>query len=296
MESKKQLANFLHTMDTTNIELLDKSLINDTYSNFRLLGIGKETEAQKKRRAKIKTTVKDAGKSIKDKLDGGKAVHAANKVNPVFITMRGSLLGMLNVNLFGTATNMSAIKNDANQKYWNDITQKFWMWGGDKSKISEAVDKGKTKKRLGQNILDKIKKQRYGIDGYSEAEGKGAENAGLALGVTAALGGATASALALDPVTLPAAGWVGAGSAALGVMSPIFSAYAKSKGASSKEVADVEKDVAPIVEGNRILDTPDLSTDDDKILGINKTAFWIGIGVIVLVGGYFGYKKIIAKK
>ena len=37
-------------------------------------------------------------------------------------------------------------------------------------------------------------------------------------------------------------------------------------------------------------------TDDDTILGINKTAFWIGVGVITLVGGYFGYKKFIAKK
>jgi len=33
----------------------------------------------------------------------------------------------------------------------------------------------------------------------------------------------------------------------------------------------------------------------DNVMGIPKTAFWIGIGAIVLIGGYFGYKKFIKK-
>ena len=36
--------------------------------------------------------------------------------------------------------------------------------------------------------------------------------------------------------------------------------------------------------------------DDDKILGIPKTAFWIGVSAIALIGGFLVYKKFIAKK
>jgi hypothetical protein len=39
----------------------------------------------------------------------------------------------------------------------------------------------------------------------------------------------------------------------------------------------------------------DLS-DEDKILGIPKTAFWIGVSAIALIGGFLVYKKFIAKK
>jgi len=37
-------------------------------------------------------------------------------------------------------------------------------------------------------------------------------------------------------------------------------------------------------------------TEDDTILGMPKVAFWIGVSAVVLIGGYFGYKKFIAKK
>lgn len=36
--------------------------------------------------------------------------------------------------------------------------------------------------------------------------------------------------------------------------------------------------------------------DKDKILGIPKTAFWIGVSAIALIGGFLIYKKFIAKK
>lgn len=36
--------------------------------------------------------------------------------------------------------------------------------------------------------------------------------------------------------------------------------------------------------------------DEDKILGIPKTAFWIGVSAIALIGGFLVYKKFIAKK
>jgi hypothetical protein len=35
--------------------------------------------------------------------------------------------------------------------------------------------------------------------------------------------------------------------------------------------------------------------EDNKILGIPKTAFWIGVSAIVLIGGFVVYKKFIKK-
>ena len=69
----------------------------DEYSNFRAFGIGRLSEKQKKRRdgfkkkiSHIKDEIKKGGKVLDSKLGGGKAVHAVNKVNPAFLTMRGS--------------------------------------------------------------------------------------------------------------------------------------------------------------------------------------------------------------
>ena len=318
MQSKRQLGKYLHSMDNLNIEKLDED-----FSNFRFLGIGKESEAQKKRREKlkkkisdagknIKEGIKDAGKNVKEKLDGGKGVHAFNKVNPPFVALRGSLLAMINLNLFGIATNFYQIKSDSNQKYWNDILQKFWMWGGDKDKFSKAVEKGKNKKQLAKDIIDKLSAKKYGFDSYNYADGKGAENAGIALSVIAGLGGATAVVLATNPATVEIAPFVGAGSAGLGAMTPIFKAFAKSKGASDKELNKAEeisptvtdeqlkkiaeniKDkVTPYVDENNESDT---EIDDDKILGMPK-GLAIGLGIAVLaIGVFVVYKKFISKK
>ena len=44
----------------------------------------------------------------------------------------------------------------------------------------------------------------------------------------------------------------------------------------------------------KVADTK-VAEDDDKIFGIKKTYFYIGVALL-LVGGYFGYQKYIAKK
>ena len=318
MQSKRQLGKYLHSMDNLNIEKLDED-----FSNFRFLGIGKETEAQKKRRERlkkkisdagknIKEGIKDAGKNIKEKLDGGKGVHAFNKVSPTFIALRGSLLSMINLNLFGIATNLYQIKSDSNQKYWNDILQKFWMWGGDKEKFSKSVEKGNIKKQLAKDVIDKISAKKYGFNSYNYADGKGAENAGIALKVIAGVGAATATALTFIPQTTAIAPFVGVGSAGLGAMSPIFDAYAKSKGVSQVEIdksdeisptitdeqlkkiaEDIKDKVTPYVDENNESDN---QIDNDKILGMSK-GLAIGLGIAVLaIGGFIVYKKFIAKK
>ena len=58
------------------------------------------------------------------------------------------------------------------------------------------------------------------------------------------------------------------------------------KANAEKAKADAEKNTA--------VDEADDSSD--KIMGIPKTGFYIGLGVLVILGGYFGYKKFIAKK
>ena len=225
---------------------IDISGIDAEYSNFRAFGIGKITEKQKKRRAKIKKAFHNVGKKIGDKLGGGKAVHAVNKFNPAMVLMRGGLLGMLNSNIIGVATNMSVIKNDNNQKHWNEIMQKFWMWGGNKKHIAKSVEKGKNKKPLAQGIMDKLRRK-HGFDGYSNAGGKIATNVGLALAVTGAVGGVVGAAMvATGPALAVPGGVTIAGSGALVGLSPIFKSYAKDKGVPSSQVDNIPPP-APVI-------------------------------------------------
>jgi hypothetical protein len=53
--------------------------------------------------------------------------------------------------------------------------------------------------------------------------------------------------------------------------------------------------VEKIEKNNEKEPSKETNDADDKIMGLPKTAFWIGVGVIAIVGGYFGYKKFIKK-
>lgn len=56
---------------------------------------------------------------------------------------------------------------------------------------------------------------------------------------------------------------------------------------SQQDDAGGDTDQSAGEDGNRL--------DDDKILGIPKIAFWIGVSAIVLIGGFVVYKKFIKK-
>src|ERR1700752_4249312 len=71
-------------------------------------------------------------KEIEKKLGGGVVIHAANKVNPAFITMRAGVIGILESNVVGIATAYSLVEKAKNPQHWNDMLQKWWMAGGEK--------------------------------------------------------------------------------------------------------------------------------------------------------------------
>jgi hypothetical protein len=111
-------------------------MLESQYSNFRLLGIGKETEGQKRRREKIKKAIDDARKNIRETTKDatksiGSAVKDAGKnikqttqevlkndnlkkfakarfltYNPIVAIPRSSALLAFRVNLFGISTRL----------------------------------------------------------------------------------------------------------------------------------------------------------------------------------------------
>lgn len=71
-------------------------------------------------------------------------------------------------------------------------------------------------------------------------------------------------------------------------------AKAKQEAIAAKQELDaITKGEGAGTSGTR---SSDSSSGDGKILGIPKTAFWIGVGVVALVGGFFIVKKMGAAK
>lgn len=265
----------------------------------------------------IKRTTQDIGNNIGNTFGGGKAVHAVNKFNPTFITMRGAVLSILNSNLVGISDAMDTVK--ASKKHWDEILQKWWMWGGEKSKFDKAVSKGKGKKPLFKDLIEKFQKKK-GFDGeYSYADGQQAAKAVLI--ASSLLGVATAVLTAIpEPTTKAAAIWTGAGGGAFGAMGGILKSFAKEKGVPPEqlnkipETADIPnappptdaKELERINKEIEELEQQKLEIDEKafegvqerksgKILGIPKTPFWIGVSVLGIVAGIVIYKKFIKK-
>ena len=296
----------------------------EEYSNFRVLGIGKLSEKQKKRRENIRKKLKDLGNNIKnskagtfvgDKLGGGKAVHAVNKFNPVFVTMRGSMLSVLKKNVVGMADAMAIIKEKSPNKRWEEVMQKWWMFGGEKAKFDKAVMKGKGKKPLFKDVIEKFQKKK-GFDGeYSNSEGS--EKAAKAVLITSALLGVATPILATIPAAQPASIYTGSAAGGFGAMGGIFKGFAKDEGLSDKEISesgvpDKEIENAPVPSNEKELEkvTKDIQKNedagvsddgkgseklDDTFLGMPKA---IGItvaivsGLALVVGGIFLVKKL----
>lgn len=241
--------------------------ISDAGKNIKQKGVGgalkdlkKETQKLTKDAAKnIKGTIADAKKSVKDayesakkwvgdNLGGGVAIHYLNRVSPIFITMRGSVIGLIELNVVGIATAMGVVK-DKSKKHYDEVLQKWWIWGGDKKRYDEAIETGRNKKKL---FLDLVQKARgiKGVDGmyyisangeeFSYAEGEENVNPAKMVAVATAALGATSGVLATipspDPLTKSVAVWTGVGSAALGAMGGIMKSFAKEQGATEEEV------------------------------------------------------------
>jgi len=198
MESKRQLQKYLHGMDNLNVEKLDED-----FSNFRFLGIGKETEAQKKRKARFKKSLSDAGKNIKGTLkDAGKNIKQTTKdithnqnlkkglkatfltYNPAIAIPRSSALLAFRVNLFGISSRLYPaflneedlikynfnIENAQNaKKAWESVAN-FWedKIGGDRNKLREAISGAWNKPVFKTKKSQARKRSTSSYDGYED--------------------------------------------------------------------------------------------------------------------------------
>jgi len=177
-----------------NLDVINGNLLDEDFSNFRLLGIGKETEGQKKRRAKFKKAVSDAGKNIKGTLkDAGKNIKQTTKdivhndnlkrglkatfltYNPAVAVPRSSALLAFRVNLFGISSRLYPaflsdedlikynfdIENAQNAKRAWEKVANFWedKIGGNREKLREAIS-GAWNKPVFKTKKSKARKER----------------------------------------------------------------------------------------------------------------------------------------
>lgn len=281
----------------------------DEYSNIS----AKRKAKKEKRKVKRQGKKKDRREHIKQVLKGGgkhdgKVIHAIAKFSPVTLAMRGAMLTMLNGNVVGMSSALSDVKKS--KTHWEQLQQKWWMLGGDKAHWDKAVERGKNKKPLFKDLLDKFHRNK-GFDGsYSNSNGNGKANAGNAMiAASTALTAITAVLMAQpEPVlSKTAAGYVGLADAGIATMGGVLKSYAKDNGASPQDVNAIpEKSIpdVPVPTDEKTLDkvakeidnTDDDGNNIDEILGMPPTVFWIGLSAIVLIGGFLIYRKLIVKK
>ena len=343
METKRFINGFIASK-----EKLDTDTLESQYSNFRLLGIGKETEAQKRRRANakkafedakknIRQTTKDATKSIGSAVkDAGKNIKQTTKevlkndnlknigkkfltYNPVVAIPRSSALLAFRVNLFGVSTRLypAFLDNETLVKYNFDVTNagnarrawervaNFWedKIGGDRNKLREAIS-GAWNKPVFKTKRAKERLNRTstfdGFDRYSYSSMTGAEiSAYVSVGLTI-IGGIISlinqEKAKKNPFNQNSPQAQSFENQIEGEIPPPVNKEELEKiiqGALDDKSKGLGLDDTGADSTN--LDESGKLKDDDKILGIPKTAFWIGVSAIVLIGGFVVYKKFIKK-
>lgn len=225
------------------------------------------TQTAKDTAKSVRDAAKDAGKNIKgtitsakenlqqaidsakkwvgDNLGGGVSVHYLNRVNPVFVAMRGSLIGLIELNTVGLASAMKGIK-DKGGKHYEEILQKWWMWGGDKDRYSEAVETGQKKNKFLLDVWKKAKGKKgadgmwYYADGFSCADGEEEANPAkmvtIASSALAGISGVLASLPEPTGATKAVAGWTATGSGAIAALGGILKNFAKEQGATDEDL------------------------------------------------------------
>ncbi len=293
-----------------NFESLDLGF--DGGENFHNAG-GKLKKIFRDAGKSIKSEGKKVGKKIESKLppklekfvkknEGGVLAHKVNKYNPAMMAVRGAIISMLDINLFGIATAFGLMKDASDtgkSKHWDGILQKWWIIGGEKNKLNSNIIRGRGKKDRVGDLLKKFQKgkKKNSFDGsYSNAGGK---NAGSIVAGAATLLGTASSVLIAIPettVTKAAAAWTGVGAGFLGTVSPMMKGFAKDNGATPQELAEIPEAPAsstPFPPPPTIADIKKAAEEDDKIMGIPQTGFWIGVGLIavLVIGGIAMHKK-----
>ncbi len=257
-----------------------ENISNREYSNFKFLGIGKETAKQKERREKRKAKLKEHG--------GAFVVfnEITQKFNPASMVPRSSALTGFRLNIFGlsrrifpaflTEQELQARGfNLANAKKardaWEKIQKAWRMLGGDPAHLKKAIMQGYNKP-----IFKTKKAKARHFDGGQEYSGVADPYSGVAI-----------------------AGYVSLGLSIIGSLVGIVNKAGLSKNPyDNKQIDTAGMDVPSQEELNRMVEEAidDPNTDlgsDDEIWGISKPLFITGVTIaslLALWGIYEGIK------
>lgn len=244
--------------------------------------MAKKTKAEHKaHKESLKELVKKLSpgaviKDMKGKLGGGVLIHAANKVNPAFITLRGGVLGLIDLNLVGIASAYKLVEQAKNPKHWNDMLNFWWEMGGEKDKYLDAVNKGASKKHLLEKEFDAFhgkkkvaKKNLENIDTTTPPPNAGSQIAKAG----AAIMGVSPVATAIDPEGGEAVtGYIAAAGAVLTGLGASAKKSAQEQGATPQQLAGVP--VTPLdVNGNPtsgVAPSSTLPASPDQLAQLNK--------------------------
>lgn len=272
------------------------SLANDEeYSNFQLFGIGKPTQKQIVRREKRKVKRAKVKEEFKNLNFGQKLLNLSQKFNPAAAIPRSSALVGVRFNVFGIATKLyPALISEEELKSRNfnldnaekargawEKVKKIWIGlGGATPALEQAIKNGydkpvfKTKKAKARKESEKAKFE--GDDEYSDYTGAEEAAAYISLGLTVL--GAVSAAISKQ----------GANKNPYNAGSPqaatVDVAAMESPELTSEQKAELDRIAAVAAEDikkGKGLDAGD-NDSDDKILGMSKPVFWVGISVIGL--------------
>ena len=234
-----------------------------------------------------------------------KAWQKSKKYNPLLVTARGGVLAGMRLNIFALSVRLypafltkeeakkKKIKVEAIEpakKAWERVSKFFIKIGGDPKSLKKAITKGYNKPIF---KWTKAAKQRTSsFEGYLVPS---------QLGSGERLEEWFESVTGADDFMLISSG--------IGLLTSILTMVNKAGAMknpyeqSRPDLEEADKD-APKEDESEVKKLEELakedaakglkldSDDDDEIFGINKTYFWIGVGVLALVGGFLVYKKL----
>lgn len=179
------------------------------------------------------------------KKGAGVILHALNKVNPAIITLRGAMLGVIDLNVVGIASAYKLVEESKNKEHWNEMLNKWWLMGGEKKLFAKAVNKHYQKKHLFEDLFDKKHGHHYEFEqAFEHAEsnpGKAIAKAGVAIttvgGLIAAAGGENPAG---GEVQDAIGGYVGLAGGLITALGASMAKSAKEQGATDKDLKDIK--------------------------------------------------------
>jgi len=216
-----------------------------------------------------------------------RAWKSAAKVNPTFIIMRNAYLLLVKLNVWNMAASLAAIEKKAKegdkkaQELWNKTKHKWEGFGGDFNSFSHQVSIGKGKKPI---IIRFRKQSKFnGIEGWDIYVEEGGQQFSYVTGVEETVGAAATS----TPIIVPIASIINSAATIISTTAPFL--LNKNDEQNIQEAAHKQIENLPIKDDEK--DTLNATInesieEEDKIIGIPKTTFWIGASVLgaVVIG------------